>query len=262
VPIGYAWRPCARPVNTVLREIQRRFMQGILHGESVAGLLPPAAVSIYANNARVNFTQTLKLTYPAIWRLVGEDYFRQCAHAFQQSHPSASGDLQHVGRDFPDFLRTLHGAGEFTYLADVARLEWAYQEALIEAEFGALDLTRLMQVAPQDYLQLQFHLQPSVRLLASAFPILAIWEANVGDESGDERIDLGAGGDRLLLVRAFNGIRIHRLAVGELAFLARLGVGDAFAAAVDFASNADPQFDPGAALKKFVALHAIVDFHL
>jgi hypothetical protein len=250
-------------MNPVLREIQRQFMQGVLYGDGVPGLLPPAAISIYANNARVNFTQTLALAYPAIRRLVGDDYFRQCAREFQRIQPSRSGDLQHVGKNFAGHLAALHGAGTFSYLADVARLEWAYQEALIETEFVPLDLSRLAQVEPQQYLDLRFCLQPSARLVESAFPILAIWAANVVDgATDDERIDLNAGADRLLLVRAFNHVRIHRLSSGELTFLRRLRVRERFGAAVACAADADSGFDPAASLRRFVALHTIVDFHL
>ena len=247
----------------VLREIQRQFMQGILHGAAVPGVLPPAALSIYANNARVNFIQTLKLTYPAIGRLVGEEYFRQSACEFQRLHPSRSGDLQNVGAGFADYLETLHGCDAYRYLPAVARLEWAYQEALIESELAPLDLNRLAQVEPHDYLALRFRLQPSVRLVESAFPILAIWKANVVEGPAQEYcVDLDAGADRLLVVRGFEEVRIHTLTAGEFTFLTRLLAGDAFAAAVESASDANSDFDPGAALKRFVALRAIVDFHL
>jgi hypothetical protein len=250
-------------VNTVLREIQRQFMRGILHGDLVPGLLPPAALSIYANNVRVNFTQTLALTYPATRRLVGEDYFRQCAREFQRIQPSRSGDLQNVGKHFSDYIATLHGADEFRYLVDVARLEWAYQEALIEPEFVPLDLNRLAQVEPRNHLALRFCLQPSARLLESAFPVLAIWESNVVDASAEQdRIDLNAGADRLLLVRVFDDVRIHRLNTSELKFLTRLRVRERFGSAVESAIDADPTFDPVTSLKKFMALRAIVDFHL
>ncbi len=238
-------------------------MQGILYGTAVPGVLPPVALPIYANNARVNFTQTLKLTYPAIWRLVGEDYFRQCARDFQKLRPSRSGDLQHVGEGFADYLETLHGADAYRYLPAVARLELAYQEALIESELAPLDLNRLAQVEPHDYLALRFRLQPSARLLVSAFPILAIWEANALEgAASEEHINLDAGADQLLVVRAFEEVRIHTLTAGELAFLTRLLAGDAFAAAVESGCGADAQFDPGVTLKRFVALRAIVDFYL
>jgi hypothetical protein len=237
-------------------------MRGILEGAAVPGVVPPAAVSIYANNARVNFVQTLRLTYPAIWRLVGEDYFRQCAREFQRLHPSRSGDLQHVGEGFAGFLETLHGGGAYRYLPAVARLEWAYQEALIESELAPLDLNRLAQVEPHDYLALRFRLQPSARLVESAFPILAIWKANVVEGQAQEyRIDLDAGADRLLVVRGSEEVKIRTLTVGELAFLIRLLAGDSFAAAVESACDANSEFDPGAALNRLVALRAIVDFY-
>jgi hypothetical protein len=249
-------------VNIVLREIQQQFMQGILRNTAVPGVLPPAAVSIYANNARVNFIQTLKLTYPAIWRLVGEDYFRQCAREFQQLRPSRSGDLQHVGQGFAGYLETMHGADAYRYLPAVARLEWAYQEALIESELAPMDLNRLARVEPQDYLALRFRLQPSARLLESAFPILAIWEANVLEgPAAKDCIDLDAGADRLLVVRTFGEVRIHTLTTGDLAFLTRLLAGDSFATAVESACDVDAEFDPAVTLRRFVALRAIVDFY-
>jgi hypothetical protein len=246
----------------VLRETQLEFMRGILDGAAVAGIVPPAALSIYANNARVSFIETLKRTYPAIWRLVGEDYFRQSAREFQHLHPSRSGDLQHVGERFAEYLVLKHGNDNYAYLADVARLEWAYQEALIDIELAPLNLARLALVDSLVYPHLQFSLQPSVRLVESRFPILAIWEVNVADElSTDECIDLNAGADRLLVLRAFNGVRIHRLDLGELTFLRRMEACDAFAPAVERAGEIDPSFDACKALQKLVALRAIVNFH-
>ena len=247
----------------MLRETQLQFMRGILDGADVADILPRAALSVYANNVRVNFTQTLRLTYPAIWRLVGEDYFRQCAREFQRLYPSRSGDLQHVGEGFAEYLVLKHGNHTYAYLADVARLEWAYQEALIDIEIRPLELPRLALVDSRAYPDLQFSLQPSLRLVESRFPILAIWEANVADESSmDECIDLGDGADRLLVLRAFKGVRIHRLSLGELTFLSRIAACDAFAPAVERAGEVDSSFDACESLKKLVALRAIVDFHL
>jgi hypothetical protein len=237
-------------------------MRGVLDGDPVSGVLPAAAISIYANNARANFVRTLTLAYPAIWRLVGEDYFRQCAHEFQKLSPSSSGDLQHVGEGFGGYLASLHGTDKYSYLAEVARLEWAYQEALIEREDSPLELSRLGSVEPQHYRDMRFELQPSTRLVESAFPILAIWQANVDEQPGQDRIDLGSGADRLLLVRVFRCVRIHRLTPGEFVFLSRLLARDTFGAALEAASAADALFDPGASLQRIFALRVIIDFHI
>src|SRR5271154_2956773 len=88
------------PESTVLRGLQEQFMHGLFENQAVPGISPPAALATYANNARVNFTETLKRTYPAVSRLVGEDYFRQCAREYRRRYPSRSGDLQHVGVRF------------------------------------------------------------------------------------------------------------------------------------------------------------------
>ena len=76
------------------------------------------------------------------------------------------------------------------------------------------------------------------------------------------RLPFAAGADRLLLVRTFDDVRIHRLTAGELTFLTRLRTRERFGAAVESAIDADPAFDPGASLKNFVTLRAIVDFYL
>jgi hypothetical protein len=157
----------------MLRELQRHFMRAVLDGGAAAGLLPAERVAIYANNARIAFTETLIRTYPAVLRLVGEPYFRQCAREYQTTHPSSSGDLQHVGERFPAYLTHRHGDDQFSYLADVARLEWAYQEALLEAEEAPMDVKRLAAVDPDRYSDLRLRLQDSARLVSSNFPIFA-----------------------------------------------------------------------------------------
>ena len=209
---------------------------------------------------RGNFTDSLRSTYPAIWRLVGEDYFRQTALKFQRSHPSRSGDLTHAGRGFAEHLAALHGDDQYRYLADIARLEWLCQEALLGAEHAPLDLERLRAVAPSDYDALRFKLHPTLRLYQSAYPALRIWEANAASEAEPEPIDLDAGGDRLALMR--RGLRLTFLAVsrGEYAFLEAVARGAEFGEAIAGAGACEQEFDAGEALRRFIGAEAIVDF--
>jgi hypothetical protein len=108
-----------------LRELQSGVMHALLDGEMddaaplivARGIAPEHALSVYANNARTNFVESLILSFPAIRRLVGEDYFRQCARGFHARHPSRSGDLQPAGERFAQYLAELHGEDEFRYLS-------------------------------------------------------------------------------------------------------------------------------------------------
>src|ERR1700690_969479 len=81
-----------------LPELQRNFMDALLDGccepvqpEIIAGAVAPnQRLAIYANNAETNFIESLRLSFPAIRRLVGDAYFTQCARAYRAGHPSRS----------------------------------------------------------------------------------------------------------------------------------------------------------------------------
>lgn len=253
--------------NLSLRELQARVMDALL-GESAAALSLIAAptvaavarLGVYRNNVRSNFLDALQSSYPVIRRLVGEDYFRQLAREFHRHHPSTSGDLLHAGKRFPGYLAHLHAADEFSYLADVAQLEWIIQESLLAALHAPLDLARLAGVAPSAYEDLRFDLHPASRLFESRYPTLRIWEANVGDTE-PEMIDLGSGADRLAVARHGLELKFHRLSRGEYDFLNALRGGEPLSAAVAGGAAGDAEFDASASLRRFVAAEVVVDFH-
>ena len=251
-----------------LRELQVHVMDALLG----AGLAPSLKLiagpraraerqfGVYANTVQGNFRDALQSTYPAVRRLVGEDYFRQTAREFQRRHPSRSGDLSHCGQGFPNFLAQLHPDDGFTYLADVARLEWLIQESLLAAEHASLDLESLARVPPAAYDGLRFELHPALRLFESRYPALAIWEVNVGSDAEPPTIDLRSGADLIAIARHRLRLQFHRLSAGEHCFLDAIARGECFSAAVDRAAEADAVFDASAALQRFVAAEAVVAF--
>ena len=246
---------CASATMPSLRSLQADFLDALFGAGQIEG-----RQGLYQSNVRINFTDALRSTYPAVRRLVGEDYFRQTALMFQGTHPSRSGDLAHAGRGFPEYLAALHGDGQYRYLADIARLEWLCQEALLGAGHAPLDLERLRAVAPPHYDALRFELHPTLRLYQSAYPALLIWEANVADESEPEPIDLNAGGEQLALMRRAGKLTFLSLTPGELAFLDALERGAPFGEAIASAGAREGPFDAGAALRRFIGAEAIVDF--
>jgi hypothetical protein len=254
-----------------LRDLQHEFMGALLSGESTVdasltarlaaqGAAALRRLDVYRTHVQANFTESLRSSFPAVFRLVGEDYFRQVARAFHALHPSRSGDLRHVGRAFPDYLAELHPGGEHRYLSDVARFEWLCQETLLAAEQPPLDLDRLRRIGPSAYESLRFRLHPALRLYESPYPVLRIWKANVLDDAEPELIDLAAGADRLAMIRRRLQLEFHPLSRGEHAFLEALEDGTAFGAAIDAASACGDAFDASAALQRFVLAEAIVDF--
>jgi hypothetical protein len=251
-----------------LRELQIHVMDALLGAERapVFGLIASPRggaerrFGVYANTVQGNFRDALQSTYPAVRRLVGEDYFRQTAREFQRRHPSRSGDLLHCGQGFPNFLAQLHPDDGFTYLADVARLEWLIQESLLAAEHAPLNLASLARVRPAAYDGLHFELHPTLRLFESRYPALAIWEVNVGSDAEPPTIDLRSGADQVAIARHRLQLQFHRLSTGEHCFLQAFARGECFSAAVDCGVEGDAAFDASAALQRFVAAEAVVAF--
>jgi len=251
-----------------LRELQVHVMDALLG----AGLPRATALiagspteaerrfGVYANTVQGNFRDALHSTYPAVRRLVGDDYFRQTAREFQRRHPSRSGDLVHCGQGFSDYLAQLHPDDGFTYLADVARLEWLIQESLLAAEHASLDLESLARVPPAAYDGLRFELHPALRLFESRYPALAIWEVNVGSDAEPPTLDLRSGADLIAIMRQRLQLQFHRLSAGEHCFLRAFEQGECFSAAVDCGGEADAAFAASAALQRFVAAGAVVAF--
>jgi hypothetical protein len=273
------------PPSPTLPSLQAAVMDAILGGsfeQAVPWITDAAlpALSVHRTNAQCSFADALRSSFPALFRLVGEDYFRQTAREFQRLHPSGSGDLTHAGAGFPDYLATLLDDGDYRCLADVARLEWLIQETLLAPDHARLDLEALARVAPEDYGAVRFVLHPALRLFESPFPALTIWEENiggagVGSGGGDEGrgggvdgrgggdaepapIRLDAGADRLAVMRRRGQLEFMRLREGELAFLKALAGGATFADAIA-SGETDAAFDASAALQRMVAADAIVD---
>lgn len=253
-----------------LRDLQTRFAAALFDGAiermethiEQNGVASAARLDIYRNNLREGFIKALALGFPVIERLVGEDYFRHLALDFLKAHPSRAGNLHHIGAPLADFLEARFEHTEYAYFADVAALEWAHQEALVATDELAISADALRSVDPALYDLLHFDLHPAVRLVQSNYPIVRIWRANQPDAADGGTIDLGSGGDNVLVLRTAECIEFHRIPAGDFAFLLALSQGENLGAALDPAQAADVQFDLGTALRRGLSLNLFTGFRL
>lgn len=244
-----------------LREIQRDFGRALAGGDAGAaarhlrdGALPAAErIGIYANNSWMAFRTALELSFPAVARLGGAEWFASVARRYRAAHPSRHGDLQHVGSGFAAFLADELGDTAYAVVADVAALEWAYQEVLVAADAPPFDGRALSDADEASYPGLRFPLVPACRLVASPWPVLTIWQANRQPVSPPPDIDLDAGPDRLLLRREGLEVLVHRLDPPEWTLLAGLAAGAALGGAAEAAAGM-PDFDLTRALTRFMRL--------
>lgn len=232
-----------------LPELTRRFAAWLDDPEGA-----PERLAVYRNTVAANYRNALAATYRVVRELVGVPFFNATADAFVRAHPSTGGDLNVYGSEFAEFLAAYPHARELPYLPDVARLEWALDEAQRAADVHgtpAQVLEALARLDGEDVVRQRFALDPSCRFVRSEHPVMRIWQAH--QEDSDTRVDLGAGGDLLLVRREGDAPVIVRLSGGEYAWLAALAQGADLAAALAAALAADAAFDLGTALRARIA---------
>jgi hypothetical protein len=175
-----------------LLELQRAFAAA-LHDPGVTCAVSPAGnLAIYRNNAEIAFRHAIEISFPVLRRRVGDDYFKQLVALYRRAHPSRSGDLHWAGSSLAEFLTNHLDGGDYAWLADLARLEWACEEAAIEGELDGMGADALAHIAPEDLEHLQFTLQSSLRLVSSAFPVFSVWRANQSENAPPVDQSLGS----------------------------------------------------------------------
>jgi hypothetical protein len=233
-------------MHASLRDLQRRF------AASLAG--STADTAVYRNTVAMNCRNALAATYPVVRALTGAAFFHGAVDAFCSAHPSTGGDLNVYGGELADFLATYPHAQDLPFLPDIARLEWAIDEAsrAPDTQGSAQDVLAALASVPGDAISaLRFTLEPSCRLVRSRFPVMRIWRVHQSD--GDKRVDLDAGADHLVVRREGDVPSVARIGAADFAFLAALADGANLRSALDAALAADGEFDLAAALRACIA---------
>jgi hypothetical protein len=203
-----------------LREVQRAIRASLVEREDGAAasfilgeeLAPEQRLSVYRNTFASALANALRLSFPAVERLVGTGFFEGAARIFAHGRPPASAYLDEYGSEFAGFLACFPPAASLAYLPDVARLEWAVTRALHAPDAPPLDPWRVAQVARDEYERIRFVVHPSVSLVAARYPVDAVWRAVLAqDDAALGTIDIAAGPVRLIVERLATGVDVSRI---------------------------------------------------
>src|SRR5579859_1495097 len=252
-----------------LRDLQSRIGAMALGGtdpEALAALVRddrpvPAAqrLAIYRNNTRAGLVDPLASTFPVVKQLVGEEFFARLAGDFILAHPPTRPELLTYGQDFPAFIARYRAAASVPYLADMARLEMAWNFAYNAADRPPLPAAALSGFAPDQLEELRLVPHPSLRFVASTFPLMAIWQAHQSEDGPDGPIDLQDGADMLLVYRPRAEVLIRKVGAGAFDFVMALATGQSLAAAYNSALAGDPDFNISDELASLLAAELFVE---
>ena len=249
-----------------LRELQMNCHTAFTSGDAVAisawiaapGDSASLGVRVYQNNAQETFRLALAACYPVIEALVGTECFASLARRYSATHPSMNPDLQEFGDAFPYFLDNCFSQTSHRYLADVATLERATEQVLLEPEPRELDLERLAGISPSQLSKLSLVRSPAARLVTSEYPIFEIWRMHHRDQSRPVSLDDGPG--YVSVVRNAGDAVLRPLSALEYELACQLtnelAIGDAIAR-LDYQSLPDVQ----AALAALLRSRLFVDIN-
>ncbi|MXN65335.1 DUF2063 domain-containing protein [Stappia sp. GBMRC 2046] len=217
--------------------------------------------AVYRNNVTVSLVGALEDTFPAIARLLGDEYFTALAREYVRAKRPSSPFLAEYGEDFGDFLDAFPPLAGYPYLGDVARLEHAWLSAYHAADAAPLDPARLTAISESDVGDVRFTLHPALRMVQSRWPILQLFEANRTGE-GKPPADLSSGGESVLVTRPVLDVTLSRLAPGASYFLNALAEGSTLGAAAGKAFENASEFDLAQALQAALAAGAFADIRM
>ncbi len=204
----------------------------------------------YRANAQALSVSALQATHPVMQQLLGEENFAHLAQDFWQAVPPERGDLAQWGRELaayllqvPQLQALLH---EFSYLPDVARVEWALHAAATAAD-AELDASSFQRLTSHDPAQLRLALSPGCAVLRSAYPVVSIMQLH--DERMSDRHEAAraaiARGEPQTALAWRQGLRpmLQRADAATAALIEATLQGQSLSAALDAAFAQTPDFD-------------------
>lgn len=229
--------------------------------QAMAMLTAQPAFAVYRNTVMKGCIDALQANYPAVTRLVGEEWLRAAAAIYVRNALPDRPTLLHYGAGFADFLARFEPAAELPYLPGVARLDRCWIEAHAAASEDALTGTAARRLAESNFFRAR--LQPHAAARWAWFddaPIYSIWSRNRGSETTAGDIDWRPEG--ALLTRPRDAVQWRALDRAGCAFLDACAAGGTLAMAAQAALEAQADADLGRLISILLEAGAFSRLHL
>jgi len=216
-------------------------------------------LDIYRNNIFGSFDDCLEMTYKITKKIVGDDYFSYLCDEYKKQYKSDSGNLEDYGEFFPQLIKELEKKHKLAYLSDIANLEWRFNLAYFSKDITDIDLEKLQSLNEEEFMQLEFCLNPSCHLIASNYPIYSIWQQNIKRNSKEINIEEKKG-EFIIISRPDFKVKILQLSKVEFDFLNMIKNQQNLYEIYQTITKKEKFFDIGSIINKFISLRVITNF--
>ena len=204
---------------------QDRIARALLAPEQPA----PPAFAVYRNTVMKGCIDALQANFPAVARLVGEEWFRAAAALYARGHAPRVPMLLEYGVEFGAFLKAFEPAAEMPYLPAVAALDRYWTEAHIAADEPVLDAGALAALGPEQLGALRLRPHAAARWAWFGLPAYTVWSRNRAESPATS--DIKWEGEGALLTRPADAVRWMPLDAPACAFLDACARGERLAQA-------------------------------
>lgn len=208
----------------------------------LAAMQAQPGFSVYRNTVLKACIDALQANYPAVCKLVGEQWFRAAAAVYARMQPPNDGRLMDYGAGFAGFLQSFEPAAELPYLPAVARLDRHWTECHLAADAPALPPDWAAHQAPETLGQQHLRPHPASRWAwCDEHPAFTLWALQRDGQTTETQVPWR--GDGGLLTRPHAAVLWHPLPWAGVVFLNACASGAPLEAAATQALTADSHTD-------------------
>lgn len=235
-----------------LRRFQDGFAQALLDARAdgtsdaaLAHLTAQPGFAVYRNTVLKGCIDALAANYPAVLRLVGEEWFRAAAAIYVREHLPRQPMLFDYGEGMARFLAEFEPAAELPYLAAVAQLDRLWSEAHFAPDEAPLDADVLATLGPAQLARTTLRPNASARWVwFDTMPIRTIWQRNrTPDAVNAFDGDSDWHGEGVLIVRPHGAVETIALDAAGCAFMDACARGASLTEAVLAAAEVEGSLD-------------------
>lgn len=197
--------------------------------------------AIYRNNMTVSLIDALGSIFPAVKRLVGDDFFRDMARVYLTENPPRSPLMFEYGDDFAAFLGRFEPVSKLLYLPDIARLERAWLDAYHAADASPLPPESLGAIPPDRLGEVTFTPHPAARIVESRYAAVSIFSASREERPLDNIRPLEP--EDALITRPHYDVQVRQLPPGAAMFFQALFDNRTLGEAARVALEQNPELD-------------------
>jgi hypothetical protein len=182
----------------------------------------------YANMYFFRMRDVLAEDFDRTAAALGEARWHNLVTDYLLAHPPTKWSLRWAGEALPGFLRGHATVAERPWLADVAALEWARNEAFQAEDAESQNPESLAAVPPEAWPDLRFEALPGTALVESRWDLAGWWNGAAGELAEAPR---AVAARQVLIVwrDAEDDVRHEALASNEVEAVRRLFSGAPFA---------------------------------